>query len=202
LRALEAGQVERVGGGEPIAVDVRILAATNRDLRAEVAAGRFREDLFFRLHVIPLQLPPLRDRREDIPLLVEHFLARHRVREGLRPPRLGSGAMEVLLRHPWPGNVRELANILERLAILHAGSEVGAAEIRALLSAGGALPPEAPAYRRDDTRPLSDRLDDFERGLLSGALDEADGSVAEAARQLRTDRANLYRRLRRLGIVR
>ncbi|HEX2205824.1 MAG TPA: sigma-54 dependent transcriptional regulator, partial [Longimicrobium sp.] len=117
LRALEAGEVERVGGSEPIKVDVRILAATNRDLRAEVAAGRFREDLFFRLHVIPLHLPPLRERREDVPLLAEHFLARSRQRVGLRPPRLAPGAMEALQRHPWPGNVRELANILERLSI-------------------------------------------------------------------------------------
>jgi two-component system nitrogen regulation response regulator NtrX len=203
LRALEAGQIERVGGGEPVKVDVRVLAATNKDLRAEVAAGRFREDLFFRLHVIPLHLPPLRERRDDIPLLVEHFLARSRARNGLRPPRLSASAVDALARHAWPGNVRELANILERLSILHAGTDVGAAEIRTLLAADGVVPPEEPvAYREDDERTLSDRLDDFERGLLSGALDAADGSVAEAARRLRTDRANLYRRMRRLGIDR
>ncbi|HEX8904346.1 MAG TPA: sigma-54 dependent transcriptional regulator, partial [Longimicrobiaceae bacterium] len=204
LRALEAGQIERVGGGEPVKVDVRVLAATNRDLRAEVVAGRFREDLFFRLHVIPLQLPPLRDRREDIPLLVRHFLERSRIRNGLRPPRLSPSAVEALSRHSWPGNVRELANILERLSILHAGADVGAAEIRALLAAdGGAVVHEEPAaFREDDERTLSDRLDDFERSLLVGALDAADGSVAEAARRLRTDRANLYRRMRRLGIDR
>ncbi len=206
LRALEGGEVERVGGSEPIRVDVRIVAATNRDLRAEVAAGRFREDLFFRLHVIPLQLPPLRERRDDVPLLVEHFLARNQRRNGLRPPRLAPAAMEALARHPWPGNVRELANILERLSILHAGAEVGAAEIRALLTGAAPLAPEAAkdgaAYRDDDARSLSDRLDDYERALLEGALDASDGSVAEAARRLRTDRANLYRRMRRLGINR
>nr|MDQ3389560.1 sigma-54 dependent transcriptional regulator [Gemmatimonadota bacterium] len=120
LRALEAGEIERVGGTETIAVDVRVIAATNKDLRAQITAGRFREDLFFRLHVIPLHLPPLRDRREDIPPLVEHFLARQRARTGLFPPRLTEGAMEALARHPWPGNVRELANIVERLVILHA----------------------------------------------------------------------------------
>ncbi|HYJ78108.1 MAG TPA: sigma-54 dependent transcriptional regulator [Longimicrobiaceae bacterium] len=203
LRALEAGEVERVGGSEPIPVDVRVVAATNRDLRAEVAAGRFREDLLFRLLVIPLHLPPLRERPGDVPLLVEHFLEMSRHRTGLRPPRLRPEAVEALARHPWPGNVRELANILERLSILHAGADVGPAEIRALLP-GAAAPPAAPAaaYREDDGRPLAGRLDDFERDLLCGALDAAAGSVAEAARRLRTDRANLYRRMRRLGIDR
>ncbi|HEX5725735.1 MAG TPA: sigma-54 dependent transcriptional regulator [Longimicrobiaceae bacterium] len=202
LRALEAGEVERVGGSEPISVDVRILAATNKEPRAEVAAGRFREDLFFRLHVIPIHLPPLRERRDDVPLLVEHFLMRNRQKTGLRPPRLLPAALEALVRHPWPGNVRELANIVERLTILHAGGEVGPAEIRALLTGGGPLPAEAAAYRDDDARPLPERLDEYERQLLSGALDAAAGSMAEAARKLQTDRANLYRRMRRLGIAR
>ncbi len=202
LRALEGGEVERVGGHEPIRVDVRILAATNKELRAEVAAGRFREDLFFRLHVIPIHLPPLRERREDIPLLAEYFLGRH-ASNGLRPPRLLAGAMDALVRHPWPGNVRELANILERLSILHADGEVGPAEIRALLAGGGPPPADGgPAYRDDDDRPLADRLDVYERELLNGALEAASGSVAEAARRLQTDRANLYRRMRRLGIDR
>ena len=202
LRALEGGEVERVGGHEPIKVDVRILAATNKDLRAEVAGGRFREDLFFRLHVIPIHLPPLRERREDVPLLAEHFLARHAA-NGLRPPRLLPGAMDALVRHPWPGNVRELANILERLSILHSGGEVGPAEIRVLLAGGAPVTGEAaPAYAEDDDRPLADRLDAYERDLLNGALEAASGSVAEAARRLRTDRANLYRRMRRLGIDR
>ena len=200
LRALEAGEIERVGGSEIIPVDVRVVAATNKDLRAEVTAGRFREDLFFRLHVIPLHLPPLRERTEDIPLLVDHFLARGQARGGLRPPRFVPAALEVLLRHRWPGNVRELANIVERLAILHAGGQVGAADVRAVL-AGGILPSFAEdGYREDDDRPLSDRLDDYERRVLLGAIEAADGSVAEAARRLRTDRANLYRRMRRLGI--
>jgi two-component system nitrogen regulation response regulator NtrX len=202
LRALEGGEIERVGGHESIRVDVRILVATNHDLRAEVAAGRFREDLFFRLHVIPLHLPPLRERRDDVPLLVEHFLERGRRRTALRPPRLLPSGMDALQRHAWPGNVRELANILERLSILHAGATVGAAEIRALLSGGGPPPPEPAAWRENDERTLSDRLDDYERDLLAGALGAAEGSVAEAARLLRTDRANLYRRMRRLGIAR
>jgi two-component system nitrogen regulation response regulator NtrX len=202
LRALEGGEIERVGSTETIQVDVRILAATNKDLRAEVTAGKFREDLFFRLHVIPLHLAPLRERPGDVPLLVEHFLRRNQRRHGLKPPRLTPPAMEVLARHPWPGNVRELANILERVGILHAGAEVGAAEIRGVLAGNGPLPVETPAYRDDDERSLTDRLDHYERELLLGALDAADGNVAEAARKLQTDRANLYRRMRRLDVAR
>jgi two-component system, NtrC family, nitrogen regulation response regulator NtrX len=204
LRALEAGEIERVGGGEPIPVDVRFLAATNKDLRAEAAAGRFREDLYFRLLVIPIHLPPLREHRDDIPLLIEHFLARHRARSALRPPRLTPGALEALTRSGWPGNVRELANIIERLAILHAGAEVGATEIRGVLAGSGTARTTHPgsAYDDADERSLPDRLDDYERVVIRGALEAGDGSIAEAARRLRTDRANLYRRMRRLGIDR
>jgi two-component system nitrogen regulation response regulator NtrX len=202
LRVLEAGEIERVGGGEPIAIDVRTISATNKDLRAEVAAGRFREDLFFRLLVIPLHLPPLRERREDIPLLVAHFLATNRIRDGLRPPRLTPAAIQALERHSWPGNVRELANIVERLTILHPGAEVGVSEIRAVLL--GAAPASAPqpGYSDEDDRPLADRMDDYERQLIVGALRAGEGNVADAARRLHTDRANLYRRMRRLGIDR
>ena len=202
LRALEGGEFERVGGTESIKVDVRVLSATNKDLRAEVAACRFREDLFFRLHVIPLHLAPLRERPGDVPLLVEHFLQRNQRRHGLKPPRFAPSAMEALTRHSWPGNVRELANILERIGILHAGAEVGVAEIRAVLAGNGTVPPESPAYRDDDERSLTDRLDEYERLLLLGALEAADGNVAEAARKLQTDRANLYRRMRRLDVAR
>lgn len=204
LRALEAGEIERVGGGETIPVDVRVVTATNKDLRAEVAVGRFRQDLFFRLLVIPIHLPPLRERREDIPALVEHFLGRNRSRSGLRPPRLSPGALDVLARHSWPGNVRELANILERLTILHAGADVGAQQIRALLAGTGPAMAEPLRARYDDAdaRTLAERLDAYERAVILGAIEAASGSVADAARRLRTDRANLYRRMRRLGIER
>ena len=205
LRALEAGVIERVGGSEPIPVDVRVIAATNKDLRAEAGAGRFRDDLFFRLHVIPLELPPLRERREDVRLLVRHFVARHRSRNAMRPPRLTEAALRALERHPWPGNVRELANIVERLMILHPGSEVGEEEIGSVLAGSPARTetlPGAAGYADRQDAGLVDRLDGFERALILGALDAADGSVAEAARRLRTDRANLYRRMRRLDIDR
>jgi two-component system, NtrC family, nitrogen regulation response regulator NtrX len=202
LRALEAGEIERVGGSAPIPVDVRILAATNKDLRAEAAAGRFREDLFYRLLVIPMHLPPLRERRDDVPVLCEHFLTRYQARTGRGPARLADSALEALAHHSWPGNVRELANIIERLAILHTGAEVRAGDVRPLLAAERAAPAadDAHGYQPDDDRSLSDRLDDYERYLLHAALRDAAGSVAEAARRLRTDRPNLYRRLRRLGV--
>src|SRR3982750_2397083 len=121
LRAIEAKEIERVGGGKPIRVDVRIIAATNKDLNRGVADGRFREDLFFRLNVIPLHVPPLRERPSDIPLLVRHFSALHRMRTGQPAPAWSDEAIGALTRRAWPGNVRELANIVERLAILHAG---------------------------------------------------------------------------------
>ncbi len=204
LRVLETGEFERVGGSAPLEVDVRTVAATNRDLRADVASGRFREDLFFRLHVIPLHLPPLRERREDIPLLVQHLLERQRSRVALRPPQFGPEAMAALQRHSWPGNVRELANIVERLTILHSGTQIGAAEVTRLLAGSDILaaPSQAPVYDDHDERSLSERLDDFERAQIEGALAHAGRNVAEAARKLATDRANLYRRMRRLEIDR
>jgi two-component system nitrogen regulation response regulator NtrX len=198
LRVLETGEFERVGGSEPIRVDVRTLAATHRDLGAEVAAGRFREDLFFRLNVLPIHLPPLRERAEDVPALVAHFLARHRTRTALRPPHLTPAALDALARHAWPGNVRELANIVERLVILHAGSEVGAGEVRGLLAGSAIVAPPTAEVEGS----LTERLDAREREMIRDALREAGENVAEAARRLRTDRANLYRRMRRLGLDR
>jgi len=203
LRALESGEVERVGGQEPIRVDVRVIAATNRDLREEIAAGRFREDVYYRLNVIPIHLPPLRERAEDIPELAAHFLARLQARHGLVPPVLLPDAIERLMRYPWPGNVRELANVCERLAILHPGREVGAREVASMLPDSGAvkeIPGTAPVEVSGGS--LTERLDAYERALILAALEEADGNVADAARRLGTDRANLYRRMRRLEIER
>ena len=194
LRAIESGQIERIGGERPIPVDVRIIAATNRDLRAEMAAGRFRDDLYYRINVLPLHLPPLRERAQDIPELVAHFFARLRAREGLETPRLSDDAHAHLRAYTWPGNVRELANVCERLAILYRARTIGAAEVATV------LPAQDGAEVED--LPLNERLDGYERRLIERALDDAHGSVADAARRLRTDRANLYRRMRRLGIER
>jgi two-component system nitrogen regulation response regulator NtrX len=205
LRAIEAKEIERVGGGKPIRVDVRMLSATNKDLARCVHEGTFREDLFFRLNVIPLPLPPLRERPSDIPALVRHFSAQHRMRTGQPQPTWSEGAMAVLTRHRWPGNIRELANIVERLAILHAGAPVEEDDVAAVLAIDGdarriAAPPAPLPDPSVLDASLSETLDEYEKMLITRALSMAGGNVAEAARRLKTDRPNLYRRMRRLGI--
>ena len=205
LRAIEAKEVERVGGVKPIRVDVRVLSATNKDLQREVAEGRFREDLYFRLNVLPLALPPLRERPDDISDLVRHFSSVHLQRTGQAMPSWADEAIRLLARYRWPGNVRELANIVERLSILHGGQTVTAAHVREVLHIDGRNGGrgEAPALP-DPTvldQPLAETLDEFERVLITRALSVAGGNVAEAARRLKTDRPNLYRRMRRLGIT-
>ncbi len=193
LRVIESGTIERLGDESAVPVDVRVIAATNRDLNEEMRAGRFREDLFYRLDVLHIHIPPLRERAEDVPPLVTHLLSRLRRRQGLRVPELRPDAVARLKRHRWPGNVRELANVCERLAILHRGGVVRPADLPGLID----------EVDDDGTeQPLTDRLDDFERSLILDALRAADGSVADAARRLHTDRANLYRRMRRLEIDR
>lgn len=205
LRALESGEIERVGGQVPIRVDVRVIAATNRDLQAEVEAGRFRQDLYYRLNVIPIHLPPLRERTDDLPELVAHFLARLQHRNGLVPPELTEEALACLRGYDWPGNVRELANICERLAILYPGRRLGAEEVEGVLPAvaregrGGA---GGERGGEEEGLSLTERLDALERRLIEEAIESAAGNLADAARMLRTDRPNLYRRMKRLGIER
>lgn len=219
LRAIEAREIERVGGGKPIPVDVRIIAATNRDLVRAVREGAFREDLLFRLNVIPIELAPLRDRPGDIPLLTEHFSERHRARTGRSCCRWSPEVMDVFADYRWPGNVRELANIVERLAILYPGTPVSAAQVRRMLPAGALTPPTGAAILNATNEPggdsqssggdhveasapplgLSESLELHERSLIARALAASRGNVAEAARRLKTDRPNLYRRMRRLG---
>ncbi len=201
LRAIEAREIERVGGTRPIPVDVRIIAATNMDLSRAVGEGRFREDLLFRLNVIPVTVPPLRERREDVGPLVLHFSAMYQIRSGHPAPRWSDDAIAAMAGHVWPGNVRELANIVERLAILHPGGEIGEREVLAVIPRlAGASDGGAAAGTESQALPLSDALDEYERTLIARALSHSRGNVAEAARRLRTDRPNLYRRMRRLGI--
>jgi two-component system, NtrC family, nitrogen regulation response regulator NtrX len=194
LRTLETGELSRLGAETTQRVDVRIVAATNRRLEDAVADGDFREDLFFRLNVFPIRLPALRERLEDLPALVLHLADRIRPRQA---PTFTPSALEALAGYAWPGNVRELANLVERLIIL-SGPTVDGAAVRQVLRGGGPPPLGASALGR----PLNDALDDFERGLIGAALTQAQGNVAEAARLLQTDRANLYRRMRRLGLDR
>ena len=203
LRAIESGEIERVGGSKPIRVDVRIVSATNKDLTRAVADGTFREDLYFRLNVIPLAIPPLRERPDDVPALVRHFSQVHRGRTGQPLTSWSTNALDALARYRWPGNVRELANIVERLAILHPGREVTSDEIREVLPSAPtrlAEPAALPNATVLDAS-LTDTLDDYERVLITRALSVAGGNIAEAARRLQTDRPNLYRRMKRLGIV-
>ncbi len=204
LRAIEAREIERVGGGKPIRVDVRIVSATNKDLTRASAEGGFRDDLLFRLNVIPIPIPPLRERPGDIPALVRHFFVLHRMRTGQAMPSWSDEAVAAFSRYTWPGNIRELANIVERLAILHAGRTVTQNDVAAVLPLERASRLTPPTPLPDPAlldHSLSDTLDDYERTLISRALSVTGGNVAEAARRLKTDRPNLYRRMRRLGIA-
>jgi two-component system nitrogen regulation response regulator NtrX len=202
LRAIEAREIERLGGGKPIPIDVRIIAATNKALQKAARDGRFREDLLFRLNVIPVDVPPLRERPDDIPALVAHFAALFRLRTGRAIPEWTPDGMVLLQRHAWPGNVRELANIVERLVILHPGHRITSREVTQVLSIDDAMGSHQPA---PDAAPpdasLNDLLDAYERQLITRALALAQGNIAEAARRLRTDRPNLYRRMKRLGVA-
>ena len=197
LRVLETGVIERLGAEKAITVDVRVIAATNKDLLRATQAGHFREDLLFRLNVLPIHIPPLRDRAEDIAPLVHHFAARQQARLG-RAVRVDVGAVQLLAAYPWPGNVRELANIVERLAILATGEAISADDVTRVLPSG-MVDGGGETSAWNDVE-LSDALDRYERTLIARALSAARGNVADAARKLSTDRANLYRRMRRLGL--
>lgn len=217
LRAIEAREIERVGGGKPIRIDVRIISATNKDLVRAVAEGTFREDLLFRLNVIPIHLPRLRDRPGDLKALVEHFCERLHARTGRARGEWTSDALAALAAYSWPGNVRELANVVERIAILHPGERVTAREVRQVVPAidvhpsKGTDPHTATQPRNTPTGntataetpplPLSEALDAYEHQLISAALAESAGNVTDAARLLQTNRPNLYRRMRRLGLA-
>jgi two-component system nitrogen regulation response regulator NtrX len=196
LRVLETGLIERLGGERPVSVDVRVLAATNKDLLRQESLGAFRPDLLYRLNVVPIHITPLRERPEDVPPLVAHFAARQEARLG-RPIAIEPGAVSLLAAYPWPGNVRELANVVERLAILATSSTIGVDDVVRVIPPGSAPTPRTEPWR--DVA-LSEAVDRFERTLIARALSVTRGNVADAARRLATDRANLYRRMRRLGL--
>jgi two-component system nitrogen regulation response regulator NtrX len=214
LRAIEAKEIQRVGGNRVIRTDVRILSATNHDLERAVREGKFREDLYFRLKVIPLSIPPLRERGDDVIELVAHFSEQFLQRTGQGKPRWRSDALDQLRAYPWPGNVRELANIVERLAILHPGAEITGFQVEEVLIVepeDAGVPIITPtralesvaAFRESGASTpssLADRLDSYERTVIARALQEANGNISDAARRLQTDRPNLYRRMKRLGI--
>ena len=204
LRVLQDGVITRIGGAKPVSVDVRVLAATNKNLEGEIAAGRFREDLFYRLHVVPILVPPLRERREDIPLLVAHFVAVLTQREGVPPRTISSEAVDRLASRDWPGNVRELRNTIERLLILASGPEVAVDDVDRLAGPGGGGDGGGGAGlgALADCRTFEEFKHAAERAFLLAKLREYDWNVSETARGLEMPRSNLYKKLERYGLSR
>lgn len=202
LRVLQERQFERVGGEQTVRVDVRVITATNKDLKAEVAAGRFREDLFYRLHVLPIVLPPLRDRREDIPPLVDHFIQKLAERTRSQVKRCAPSAMQALLGYGWPGNVRELENVIEHALVFAEGEELVGADLPAVVGGaargaggGGDILPTL-----DGERSLPELLDELERQLIMRAFRQAGGVKTETARLLGVKPSALYYKLEKYGI--
>ncbi len=210
LRAIQEGEIDRVGGIKPITVDVRLIAATNRDLKREIAAGRFREDLYYRLNVVPIHLPPLRERRSDIPLLVDHFLAIHAQRFKKPASHFSPEAREALVSYAWPGNIRELENVIERCVLLSDGDVIEPAnlppEVRGAATESGApaAPEEAdeggdatPGGLKEQVREATTKL---ERELIVKALAQTNTNVTQAARLLKISRKSLQIKMKELGL--
>jgi two-component system nitrogen regulation response regulator NtrX len=197
LRALQEQVVEPVGGSASVRVDVRVIAATNKDLPTEIRAGRFREDLYFRLNVIPIFVPPLRERGHDVILLAEHFVAELAREYGRRPKHFDSGAVTGLRSYRWPGNVRELRNVIERLMIMVPGDTITLPNL-AFLEGSAALAPEAPDA---PALPLHEARDRFEREYILRALAAHHGNISRTADALGVERSNLYRKMRGFGIA-
>jgi len=189
LRVLETGELERVGSSTTRRVAVRVLAATNADVNAEVAAGRFREDLLFRLNTIEIQLPPLRERREDVDLLAHHFLRVHAQRYRKTISGFDSAAMAALHEHPWPGNIREMDHAVERGVLLSQGVSVRAADL------GLRPPPGGAAAKLEEMS-----LEEVERYLIQRTLDRHAGNISQAAVALGLSRSAMYRRLQKHGL--
>jgi Nif-specific regulatory protein len=196
LRVIEEKQVVRVGGSRPIYTDVRIVAATNQDLADMVARRRFREDLFYRLNVVTLPLPPLRQRGNDVILLAEHFLDQFSRDAHRKRPRLTLAAKKTLLRHNWPGNVRELRNVIERLAYLHMNDAIEADDLEPILLSGSDR-----RLRLDPELKLAEATRRFQRGHIEQAIERHAGNMSRVAQQLGLHRSNLYRKMRQLGIT-
>jgi two-component system nitrogen regulation response regulator NtrX len=193
LRVLETQSFQRVGGTRTIQVDVRVLAATNKDLRREIQEGRFREDLYWRLNVIPIEVPPLRQHREDIPELSEHFLSQIALEHGRAPKRLSPQALRALMAHHWPGNVRELRNTLERLVIMSPSEEITAQDVSFLK--------EAPSGDLFGYQGLKEAREAFERQFILRKLTEHGWNISRTAEALGIERSNLHRKLKGYGIV-
>ncbi|MFL5319470.1 MAG: sigma-54-dependent transcriptional regulator [Myxococcaceae bacterium] len=204
LRVLQEREIQRVGGEETVKVDVRVVCATHRDLKAEVAAGRFREDLYYRLHVVPLQLPALRDRSEDVALLARHFISKHAPRVNRSMKGISEDALRALERYPWPGNVRELENAIEQSLVFAEGTELKAADLPSFLQEAAAKAPASsgdglPVLHGD--RPLPEILEDLERQLIQKAYEKAGKVKTETARLLGIKTSALYYKLEKYGFI-
>jgi DNA-binding NtrC family response regulator len=193
LRVLEGGEVERIGGTKPVAVDVRVIVATHRNLESLVRDGKFRQDLFHRIFVFPLSLPPLRERREDIPALLTFFAEQVCAQNNWKPVRFTAEAVEALQKYSWPGNVRELRNMVERLILL-SGQDVTAETVRSVLGAGKT------ETQSLGSGPLSSRVESFEREVILTELKRANFHMTNAAKALGLERSHLYKKAEQLGI--
>jgi two-component system nitrogen regulation response regulator NtrX len=198
LRALQEQVVEPVGGQQSVRVDVRVIAATNKDLAGEIRHGRFREDLYFRLNVIPIAVPPLRERGDDVVRLAEHFVADFSREYGRRSKTFSPAATDLLRRYHWPGNVRELRNTIERLMIMVPGDVVEAPDL-VFLELSGRVRTAHPA---EPVGPLFEARDAWERGYILKALAAHEGHISKTAEALGLERSNLYKKMRALGIER
>ena len=198
LRVLEEGEVERIGGDKPVTVDVRVLVATHRDLEGRVREEKFRQDLFHRIYVFPLVLPPLRERREDIPTLVEHFAAQVSAQNGWKAIPFTPDAMEALQSHPWPGNVRELRNMTERLMLLATAGQVDLETVELALPKLASGP--GSSVSSFSSGALGDRVQSFEREVILAELKHSQYNVTLAAKALGLERSHLYKKAEQLGI--
>src|ERR1700758_1798349 len=196
LRVLEEGEVERIGGNKAIPVNVRVVVATHHDLEARVREGTFRQDLFHRIFVFPLILPPLRERREDIPALVEHFAEQVCAQNGWKPVPFTADAMEALQGHFWPGNVRELRNMVERLMLLATDGQVDLSTVEVAMPKGASTASSATLA----VGSLSDRVDAFEKEVILAELKRSHSNVSMAAKSLGLERSHLYKKAEQLGI--
>jgi len=194
LRVIQEKEVTPLGSNRPIKVDVRLIAASNRDLEEEVKKGTFREDLFYRLNVVPIHLPPLRERREDIPLLIEHFIATFSREYKVEPKKVAPEALEKLITYPWPGNIRELQNVIERMFALSRSNEITLTDLPGPIAGFEERPVNFQSLAELPT------LEDMEKSLIVAALRKSQGNKNEAARLLDIDRQRLYRKIEKYGL--
>jgi two-component system, NtrC family, nitrogen regulation response regulator NtrX len=196
LRVLQEGEIERVGGSAPMKVDVRVIAATNRNLLDEVKNGKFREDLYYRLNVVPIHVPPLRERKEDIADLARFLLDQSCNENDVPPKEWEPEALKLLMSHDWPGNVRELVHVVDRLAILVPGKTIGVADVKGALPGAKTLQGQA----IPEAGPLYQLLEGFEKRIIEDRIKRFDGNMSKAAEDLGLERSHLYKKVRRLGV--